>query len=278
MTDRIRREYGSGNYRINVIRNKKLFKIIDYPILAPNVSEPSQTSDNGSPGLSAVIRELRETSKQQFELMKEFINSNSGNVKNASDPVAMMTAMLGAMNQMKEFVQPAQAQTNSFDNFLQLLEVAQNFNSAKGETNFIDVIRDGVKYLGPAIGETLQAHKSGQTFQPVQQAAVIHPPQQTQGEQMQQPQQTEMSQAYLIAYINRLVNKAKSGSDPQLQAANILDDFPDEIIQQHLLGPDTIDKLAQVNPDVRNYLNWFQTLQGHLKAAYEPDDSGGEPS
>ena len=279
LTDRMRNEFGSGVFRVNVIRNKKLFKVIDLPVLAPMTQiEAKQTSNNAGSDLSGMVREFRETMQQQFTMLKEVMLQSTGRVANPTDPIAMMTAMMGAMNQMKTFVQPPQ-ENNSFDHFLQLLEAANTFSGNKGDSNFVDVLRDGIKTLAPVIGEQIQAAK---TFQqkPVLQGnpgTTTENVQQPQGDNMQQPGQ--MSQAYLIGYINKLVNKAKNGGDPALQAANILEDFSDEIIQAHLLGADTIDKLAQVNGEVRNYQHWFQQLQAHLRAAYsdEPDNSG-EPS
>lgn len=267
LTDRLRKEYGSGFYIANVVKNGKLFKKIELPVLAPSKQEfaTAPASD-----LAGVVKALQENSKEQFAQMRQLFLEATGRQATPTNPIEMMTAMMGAMSAMKEFITPPQ-QGNNMDMFFKAAEFVRDLKGdSGGDSNFIDVIRDFVK--SPIAGELVDQVKSARAMQPI---AVPSAPQSHAAPAMQhqQPpiggQPPSMQQQMIIAYINRLVAKAKAGGSPDLQADNILEDFPEDLIRQHLLGSDTIDRLAQINPEVNQYREWFAQLQHSLQEAFK---------
>jgi hypothetical protein len=257
LTDRIRREFGSGKYRVNVIRNKKLFKIIDLPVLAPLDHSPTQNGQQSE--TAAILRAMQESQAKQFEQLSKLFMERTGTVQGASDPVSMMTAMMGAMVKMKEFVSPPQ-QSNGVELFLKGIEVAADMGNNRGESNFADIIRDAMKVIGPAVGETLANRLPANS----QQAYAV--PIMQQPETAAQPEKNEMNlqQMAVAKFLKQLVDDAKSGFPPGLAAENIIHRLPESVIKEQLLNADTIDKLITINPEIQSVRYWFEELQGHL--------------
>jgi len=267
LTERIREEFGSGFYVANIVRNGKLFRKIEIPILAP--AKPAKAESQSD--MAAFMREMRQSQKEQFEQMKELFMQRGGIQAVPTDPMSQMKTMLDTMASMKEFIAPPQPQ-NSFDNFIKLLEVTKDLNGGGGESNIWDVV---TKVLNsPVLEGVLAAATTGRAGTPPQ-PQLTAPAQPQAAPAQPQPENNEeaMIKHFIQSRVNFMVEKARKGGSPELQGAALIEDVPEHLIREHLMKPDTIDRLIAINPEVRTHRAWFEQVQKYLV-----DELGATPT
>lgn len=62
-------------------------------------------------------------------------------------------------------------------------------------------------------------------------------------------------------YLNILVAKAAENKEPSLYAELVLDNAPEEAINQMVNDANVIDHLAGIDPRVNNFRPWFEALR-----------------
>lgn len=252
--DRIRREYGSGWYKVNIIRNGKLFKIIDYPILAP---EPQTNAAQPAGDLASILNAMAQNQQRQFDQLKEVLLQGSGRAAVPSDPFDLMKSMATAMVSMKDIMQPAVSVSplSNLKELAEVLDVLRGDGGSGKDTNFMDVIATALK--SPVL-EGILTGAVANAAKPQNQLPAPHAPQPSEAD-MNLQQKLQMK-----AYLDMLVGKASRGGNPELAAENILEDIPENLIREHLIQPGALDQIAAVNGGVNTYRPWFERLQQSL--------------
>ena len=289
--ERLRDEFGPGEYRAYVSKNGKVTRNLGYdiaaPIKKPETQTPSQLSDLG--------RIL----ERQTEMIANLVRGGNANAPAPADPLAMFTAMMGALGQAKEFFAPAQTQGgSSIKDFMEMLAFAKEIvaDGGGGGRNAIDLAAEFFK--SPIAGELAEQFRAQRTApqiaenpRPVAQlTARPVPASPTPGAPAPQAPASPMpeilaslDQATLTQMKQQVdfwVTRAAKDSDPNLYAELFCDTIPLEFVAFFINRPDLMEAITFLNPAAAQYLVWFAELReaiNHiLTAEGDGDDKDGE--
>lgn len=180
--------------------------------------------------------------------------------------------------------------TDPIDRALKLLDVIQEkIPSGGGETNWLDVVREAIKSVGPTLGGAIEGAiiKANTPSLPAPNAgrppALAAPPgspapsvattgAQPFSQSSGTPNMTALLQ-WLASQIEFLIVKAARGSDPALYAEVLLDSVPDglsaETVAQLVARPDWFKYLCQLDSRAQQYEAWFGRLRASILAELE---------
>ena len=258
--ERLRKDFGSGEYIVNLIKDGKLFRKFRVPILAP--ATPAAGGD-----LANILKAMSDQNQAMFAQIRQM--ATPALASPPKDQTETMKEMLQMMVLMKSVMSPPENQGSKMGEFLEMLKtVKELIPEASGkETGLYDVVKDvlGSPIFGAAISNAMQP-KTPQAAriaapQPLPQGEA-EPAQVQQPEE--QPQMNSFQQQMAKVYISNLVQSAKAGSEAELYAEVIVDQLPEPVIRENLLTPDAIDRAATLVPEVNNYRPWFKALQESL--------------
>ncbi len=266
--DKIRDEFGPGEYQVAVYNKNRLRKRRSLNIATPLKKPVTELMRESKQDLAGLVATMAEQQRQTMQMVQESMRQPQ---QPAADPVAMMTAMMGAMVQMKEFLQPQQ--NNPMDMFVKGIEIAKDIAGGGAEKNIHDSM---ISIAREALPMLAQAAKTEQTIKAQQlpqnpQANPTQPPQQ---QLTQQPEQNSMTPEQERAFrefklkVDFLVIKAAQQADPGFMADMVAELVSPEDIKTFIVRADALDYLAQFNPDVRAHAPWFESLQAELKQMF----------
>lgn len=303
--DKLRDEYNGGTFEVRVYKDNRIYRRRKV-FIAPPPKKPEPASSHYSPDMSSILREMAEQQNRQFEQMRNLFSSvmttqTPAPTQQQPNMMEMMGAMVGIMTQMKEFVTPAQPQTNSFEQFAKVIEVVKDLGLDGSEKGPWDGLASLAKeFAGPLIGTVSQMAE----MQKMQTPAPARRPQNPQAQEMQRlnyqpmsPQEkggnstvetpsvnpaqqtapqneTEQMNMVFKMYLNQLCQKAAQDADPALYAELIIDNVPEAHIKQLIDRPDMIQFLSQHNPNVQQFAPWFIELQAAIREGLDPEPSG----
>lgn len=254
---RIRDEFGSGNYIARVYLNNRLKRQIKYSIEAPrqSVASPSSMSEP----MAAALRE-------QTRLLELLIARRP-----QSMPLGDIAALIGAVSPIITALITRPAGTTSLQDMLGLLATAKELVS-DGGSEPDSLLGLGARILGnPAIVEALTKQASPKHAQVIAPApAALAPPRPPTPEEVQQAQVRQLQQ--MLAY---LVGKAQNNRDPLFYA----DWVEEEISPQYLAMlkmPGAFDYLSQLHPGVAQHRTWFESLLFALQNPANEEDEGDD--
>ena len=269
LTDRITEEYGGGTYEIwvykNNYRHKKSILRIKEKLKKPVDKMIAETKGDIA-GLMATMMEQQRQSMEQMQKLILQASQNNQPAASASDPVQMMTAMMGAMVQMKEFIQPQQ-NGSQIDGLIKGIELAKELAGGNGEKNINDTIVSLAKEFAPpllsmAAREQQNPRPLPQPAKPGQQVAPQNPP--PTGTQTMTPDEQRAFNEFK-SKVDFLVIKASHNTDPGFVADMVLELVHPDQLKPFLTRHDAMDYLAQFNPEVMNYRPWFESLKAELQ-------------
>lgn len=254
--ERLRDEYDGGKFFIQIYRNKKRYKRMTVTVEAPKKNAPAVIKNE----MADILKAIGDQQERQFAMLKETLLQIGGKQTAPVDPMTMMSSMLGAMLQMKNFVSPAEQNSVSPDKMIEVLikgmELGRDSSNGGNETNILDVVKETVKAL-PALATFTQVPEKPRPVQP----PLNKNPKQISNEP--KPEVNKMQK--IIAHnLNMLVEKAEKDSDPILYAEFILDNVPEEMIKQYILRDDLIEEMSKINPKVLDHRKWFTELRDHI--------------
>jgi hypothetical protein len=279
--DRIRDHYGDGTYEASVYKNGNLYRKFQFDIERPKF--PAQAvKETGSSEISTVLAAIAEQNERQFQQLKELMLTKQSVSVPVSDPVNMMSAMLGAMVQMKNLMAPAPqpGSMGSMELFIKGIEVAKEMNSGDRETNLLDVLNNIIK--SPIVEKAIESYSVVPQLPRAQaQEKLPSPVSIVKPSQDKQPitspekgdQTVKVPDAFIKQYVNMLVERAMRGSDPDLYADFVLDNVPENIIREHLANETIIEDLSKLDPRVLQHKEWFVSLRDSLLNALTDDSS-----
>lgn len=266
LTERIKDEYGPGIYEIWVYKNGYRHKKQELRIAAQQKKPLDKVMAENKQDVAGIVSTMMEQQRESMRQMQELITRQQiGAPAPVSDPIAMMTGIMSAMSQMKEFVQPAQSGDN-MNMFLKGLELAKDFVGGGAEKNFNDTLVTLAKEFGPPLLSMATKEQNtkidAQLHKPVQPTGSSQP--QLTGTQPMN-ETTDPNAAAFKMQVDMLVSQAGAGKDIGIYADLIADNVPVEQIQAFITRSDMIEYLTQFNPQVPQYRQWFENLRSELQ-------------
>jgi hypothetical protein len=257
--DRVKDEYGGGKYEASLFKNGKLFRKFNFNIANPRASfvPKSNSSD-----INTLVSLLNAQEEKRFNQLKELMISNKP--APPFNMMEMMTGMVALMVNMKNLLPSSVASNSSGDIELLLkgMEIMKEFSGGgEGkETNMMDIIKELIK--SPLLEKAIEGASAVVSNIPTNAVnpALAKPaadiPPQTTGDSSMNP--------IIKSYLNQLIKKAASNSDPELYAAFILDNVPESTVREYLLRDDLMAVITSVNPQAAQYSEWFSELKNNI--------------
>lgn len=272
LSDRIIEEYGAGTYEIWIYRNGRRFRKRKLKIAQPLKKPVDKLVQESKQDLAALVSTMMEQQRESMRQMQELLTRQQP-AASTTDPVNMMTAMMGAMVQMKEFMQPQQ-QGDQMGMFIKGIEIAKDIASGGAEKNFHDTVINLAKEFAPPLIKMAAVEQQAKAAMPQPQQPAPNPNPQQLTQQQEQPQMSEAEQQAFIQFkpkVDFLVAKAASGSDPGFMADMILEFVSPDEIRQFIARPDALEYLAHFNPEVKKYAPFFEALRDELQELTKPE-------
>lgn len=287
--ERLQNLHKGGHFRAILFKNGIIWKNKTYRVEPPStpapVAPPSQ------------IGEIADLIARQNEQLTN-IMQRGGPSAAPQDPVAMMTAMMAAMVQMKEFLTPAQSQGgSSIKDFMEMLAFAKEIVSdgGGGGRSAFDLAAEFLR--SPIAGELAEQFRSQRT---TPQTPGISPPRALEIPALKGPMTaTAMGQspgilpppmpeilgsfdqatlAQMKGQVDFWVTRAARGSDPGLYAELLLDTLPVEFAASFINHPQLMEAITHLNPAAAPYLQWFVGLKDAVNHILTDDGEEAEKS
>lgn len=268
--EQIAKQHGSGQYRVKIyVRNpdgskpcraNKVFAWKLSPDDERKRMEASQPKPMQQPEQMPMDALLAGMTKAIVEGIKAVIP--------AQPQAPSRKEMLEELSLMAAMFKPAAGSGNDFQTtlsqFTKFQEIVKSMTPDRvltkdGEIDYGAVIMKGLEVFGNAVAAARDGKlqvPAGQLPEmpvavPVNSAPVVMPP------VTQQPTELDEAMLLLKAQLKIAVTMAKSGGDPAAFADSIYELLPDEAINILQNDANWMDKLADVNPDVRQHAEWF---------------------
>ncbi len=291
---RLQRDWGTGRYRVRVLRNGRQHKRFDICVEAPaRAPEPSRNSE-----ISEVLRAMQEQNERTVAMMTKVLEQKQ---TSAADPLAVFERAVRLANELRS---PAPASASSSDSggvgyveaFKQALEMFEKMGGGGGgasESNFIDLVRDFIK--SPALGVFLRT-----MLQNAPPATAALPAPAAPGSSLPAPPATssgvssgpvagnaadivaalpQTMQQQIRAAADDLIGHAKANSDPGPCAEWIAKNWEREFIETVIGQPQWFDVVCAIAPEARNYHAWLTCLRDELRDIFdeieEPEAAAG---
>lgn len=253
--DRIRDEYGPGDYKVMVYNKNRLRKKPTITIAEPRRKPVTDVIRESKQDLAGVIATLAEQQRETMRMMQTAMVQPQAP---AADPMAMMSAMMTAMVQMKEFLAPTQPQGNPVELLVKGVELARDIGGGNGEKNINDTLLGLAKEFGPPLlAMASQEKQSHPQMKPPTGNPPVNPNIQPQA------QQQPIDPAF-AHQLGMLVQKASTQADPGLYADVICDNADPQQIADIIQRPDLVEYLGSINPGVLQHREWFEKLKKEI--------------
>ncbi|HYM34715.1 MAG TPA: hypothetical protein VET48_04915 [Steroidobacteraceae bacterium] len=293
---RIAEEYGPGKYEFRLLDPHG--KYVEQRTVTLRASSKlsntaaNQPSAESSPLLNPMVQLMLKQSEAQVAMLTNILQSALARPQPAvADPLDMMI-------KLKEFFQPNKGPTE-METFLRGLEFGKDLQGGGGETNWLDLISQGVKHVGPLIANGIQSQTSAlsgpqvpveskittqtntaRAPATVSDGEISHRVSSAQRTKEQiQPNNEANPMLKLISWLrmqaNALVYQASRQRNPQVYAEVFVDNLPNYVPVDEMLKrmkePNAIAQLAQFNPAVSQFPEWFETFRATVIQIIESD-------
>lgn len=282
--ERLRDEFGPGEYRAYVSKNGKVTRNLGYDIAAPLKKADAQ--------MPSQIGEIANLIARQNE---QLANIMRGTPAAPVDPMAMFTGMMGAIASMKEVFATPQANNagSSIKDFMEMLAFAKEIvaDGGGGGRSAFDLAAEFLK--SPIAGELAEQFKAQRgnaippsaplpqlTARPIPAQSPAPMPPQTSPMPEILASFDQATLAQMKQQVDFWVSRAAKDSDPGLYAELLLDTLPVEFAAFFINRPDLMEAVAFLNPAASQYPQWFAELRdavNHiLTAEGDAEDKDGE--
>lgn len=284
---RIREDFGTGLYLIQGRDSKGKFKFKKVVgIQAPNA--PVSDTPEGSP--AALVESMGHAMADQQARFERMLQTAA-----PADPIDQMTKMMSAMGGMMAAMglgaQNQQPQKTMLETLTELKltkdimgDLVGNPESG-GVDNFWGAIAEAAKSFG---GPLMQAIALAQQQGEVDVKGVIQlpPPEPEVETEHTDAEANAMNLEQMREQLEFLVTQAKAQVDVAIVVEFILDKMPEtddayNSLTHFLLNENCIDECAMINPEVREYITWFEQWRiamlhelDEMAAASESGDEG----
>jgi len=273
--DGVKDNYGAGDYRIRVydehskVRGNRGFSIARLPTLnavpAPPVAQaPSEhiasvVANAVAATLAPVLERLASATGNRESFLRELVQ-----YKTLFAPVAAAASL------------PMPAPNDPLDMLRKVLDISKDLKSDGAEKTVSDVMLELLQQFGPVLTERMQqmrAASGAAGAAPQARGIVAGPVLPTTPTGATQVQSAEDSMRFSVSF---LVAQAEMKKDPELYADVVLDQLPQDWIEQSMsmTTDELLALLATLDPRVNQHAEWFRELHTKMKELTAPDEPG----
>lgn len=288
LLDRIKREYGGGEYRMHVRQDKRLIINRQFSV-AEAIDNNASADKNMELMQSRFENKLEKMQSDNMRMFERLIDNLSHSEKGPSG-LEMQQNMFSMMLQAKELFSESVPKSNPIKDLKELMEFQNQMRESMPsdrEPGSADILINALSQFGPAFKQLLDKNQGqqGMPGMPPQNPNVPLPspnpePQQNHagnhaGNGAQKPQdnpELENMKPFL-QHIQVLFLAASQNADP-VTYANVIIDFADdsqlEMLQEFLTPDNAIEKIPANFPATKQYfdnpetLAWFHELRREL--------------
>lgn len=265
LMERIKSEYGSGEYMIHVRSDDKILKRATVFIEETKATDKKPADDSG--GLKEILAMIADGQNKMLEALAQ------SRQQPAVDPLTMQTQMMNQMIQMKEFlgVGQAPAPAQSVDPMKMLsgfLEFQKNLDTVRDGANTNDVLVRLIDNVMPHLAELGKNEKASQT-----QTTAL--PAQTEAAT---PAPNLIQSSPLGQHINFLCSMADQKKDVAWCVDMILDHTPPahlDRLYNFVSDPGCIESVKAQDARVGSNVEWFESLRTRLVHELSEDTEPG---
>lgn len=269
--DRLQK-HGTGDYRVIVYRNGKIFKKLIYPVEVL-MEEKTTQSTGGNSDLALVLTAMREEQAATRALLERAMERPQQAIS-VADPMAMMretlsmaASLAGLRQEPRENGLGVEAMLGLITKGMELGQQAQGTSEPKG-------VMDLIAAVLPTVLEKLSTLQlpAQPTVQPGPQTPPSIP-------QQTYAQTVPPAQAYLVQIIQSLGEQAKQNIDVAHVAPWLEGNVPPAMLDELLHDPLSLDKLSTAFPVIRDHRGWFTALFNELRREVpEGGNDGNSPT
>lgn len=263
LADKLRDEYGTGKYRVRVLKNNKLYRRFDVEVEA--LSRQTQPTNNSPSEMATVLAAIERQNDRIMQLLERQTIQQPASIPVPSNPFEGIQQIASVMVSLKDLMGPKTDPTMStVDAIMKGVELAKAVtegNGGGGETSWMDLINSWIK--SPMAAE--MAKQTQQQQQPVR--AIPQRPMPSEPgapkEQVRQqpnPNDAEQMQAQIRSSLLYLCQIAAKNGNPELYAEWVLDNWPRHMVIAVLQQPNALQLAAQLAPETQPYMFWFKKL------------------
>ena len=267
ITDRIKNEWGPGEYSVWIYKDKKIWKRRKMNI-AKALDKPVQHNDLSSGGgLKDILSAMQANQERQWQQMQDLM------LRQNQQPNQMdqMTNMLNMMALMKQVMgEPAKPQDP-----MKTIELAKSLAEMMGDSGDKSSLDRLIEQALPALIEGAK-QAPNQQLQPTlhpqlqPQVQIKHnpisvpippdPPNQSTITTQKEENPEMMITAMVKSKLPELINWASQEKDPELYAEFVLDNIPDMFLDKYcdfVKSDDCLQQLIAIDKNVNKYTDWF---------------------
>jgi len=283
LAGRLRDEYGSGVYRIQMRdKDNKLKMNRGVSIEAPTIESDSKNPNGGVP---EIIAQMRETMSEQQRMLSQYMH-NPANDRNPIDQMTQMMAAMGGMMQAMGIQQqaptPPKTLIETLTEFKLMKELLGDISGdgMAGEANLYSLLGETMRAFGGPIAAALASGA---------QSGAINSQGTAVQKQLPQPEPQKENDAETIAMNNQemkknvaiLLHNAKAKTDPKLMAELLVEHTPDDKedeLWDFISADDCLSNIYKLEPATLEYKPWFEALRDNvIKLLSDDDDSDDSP-
>lgn len=267
LNDKLRDSYNGGHFRLRAYRNGRLFinelMIVEAIEKETIEKEFQEKTDNNMLDLfNAMKKQMSESNDRMMQMMMMVMGLDKQNQgRNSTDPNQLMGSMLTNMVQMKELLGiGGDSQFNPMDMMKTAVDLATKLSGDNTEDNSSSVFKSLIETFGGPIAEMVMK----QQLKPV----IVNQNDTTGNIDANSDQQNTPDQSQLIIMMRQqiqlLINAAQKQSDPGLYVDFIIDNIPDQVLQ-NFFGNDPYMSLIRIDPRISKFQPWFTEFSNMMK-------------
>ncbi len=278
--DYLRDTYGGGDYAVSIAvrgkrgvppRNMRITierppgwrpPMVEMPP-PPMVDKPNTAAMDG---LQMVLEQSQKDRERTDRLLEAMVSG-----MRPPDPAMQMQAMVAAFQAFQAMIPtpaavvPVAPPVDGLAQAAKLLELIRaNTPPTSGEATGSDVLLAAVNGLAPVLREALSAQQPKPVMAestipvvPDPTSMAVPPSEKDPDQDLETDDMSSMADQLFVA---QMVASAKSGGDQRQWIKPILAVISPEIARDFLAGPDAIQELAEINPEVKQHEPWFREM------------------
>lgn len=274
--DEIKRRFGGGDFVVKGYDERSKLRVnqtvtIEGDPVALVPALPAPTTAPAPLDLGALARLMQENNQALLSGLATILQPA---------PQQSRSDIIDDMIKMKTLFGNAAPSSDGIENIMKGIQLARDITPREGGVDGMEVLLETVKSLAPAFTKALTANEPRP-----QRTAPAHP------QIAAQPVNSIVAQAQpapvpvsalpeadddmmLKFYLGILVGYAEQDRDTSLYAEVVMDNVPEEKLQELLAMPDPVAHLGAIHPGVLAHRDWFQSLINETKSFFdltEPD-------
>jgi len=263
--ERVRDEFGPGDYLSRLYIGGKLTKTFQFSIAAPSRSYAAANKSGGSE-----IAALGEIMRQNFESMREMMQANNrqqGGMDAALDQLIKMKELFGADR--------GGSSIKELQEMVLLVDTLRGDGGDNEPKGVMDVLSGIVDKALPALSQAAAAGQQQQARKKNPAARQVQREQQQTQQQKPQPEDNSQMKMKLMY----LCSMAEKNADPATYAGMIVDASTEQQLidlVELLKTDDWLEKFGKYHADVLNYRAWFAEVRAFIMDEVSPQLEDGE--